>query len=127
MEYQAPELPALGSVREKRRAGLGVGDGEGAAVRDDDLAGDGETKAGAASVASSGVVETGEPVEHSCPLVGWNAGAVVGDGELDRRIGFVELHAHDAVRVAFGVVEQVPKYATELVGVAEHLAAGHAG
>ena len=96
-------------------------------MRGDDLSGDREPEARSAVVTSPRAIETGEALEHVRPFLPRNAGTVVDDRNLHGAGGFVKLHAHDARRVAFGVVEQVAEDAAELVGVAEDLTARHGG
>ena len=67
------------------------------------------------------VVEAAEAFEDPFAVLGRDAGAVVGDDDLDVRV--VLVHGHRDIRhsMSLGVVEHVAERPAQLIGIAEHL------
>ncbi|GHI20456.1 hypothetical protein Shyd_18270 [Streptomyces hydrogenans] len=82
------------------------------------VTGDGEAEAGSAGAAGAGFVEAGEPVEDAGPVGGWNAGAVVLDGQDQVGSGSAYGDGDLGPCVAAGVSKEVAKQSVQVNGVA---------
>ena len=105
-------------------AALGVGGGDGAAVGGHHGGDDGEAEAGAAGGPRPRRIAAVEPLEDPGPLLGGDARAGVGDGELGpaAAVGDVERQRHRRPRrrVGAGVGQQVADHLAEAGLVADH-------
>ena len=104
---------------EPRSSPGGVVHDDRALVRGDHLRDDRQPEAGSAGAASPGLVEPGEPLEHTrSRSAAGTPGPSSRTTSTTCAVPVGELEAHGAAGVALGVVGQVPHHAAELTGVA---------
>ena len=82
----------------------------------DNFAGDCETKAGSAGVGGAGVVQPNEWPKCFFPLIRWNTGAIVVDGDFEAATNALSMDLH-LVAITGGVGDKVGD------GTAERVAA----
>jgi hypothetical protein len=87
-----------------------------------DLAGDGESEAGARGVRCPGVVQSSEAFKDALPVLGSDAGTVISDRDLDGSVVFSDCQRDGGGGMPFGVLEQVADGSRQLPWIAFDLA-----